>query len=75
MTGGLFSRDVGVDVGARFINKAIRAAGIPDPMERVTVVEIDEAGMVHLAPIGGTSPRRVVVSAPTLFATYEQEES
>lgn len=70
---GLFSREVGVAVGDVFADLDIEASGIPDPMSRVRVAEIDETGMVHLVPLYKGTGRRVVVSPRSLGERYRKE--
>jgi hypothetical protein len=73
VTDGLFSRAIGVAVGDVFIDRAIEASGIPDPMMRLVVVELDETGMVHIEPRWSGPGRRVVVSPKSLNERYRKE--
>lgn len=73
MTGSLFSRDVGAVPGDIFISLEIECAGIPSPMLRVRVDEIDEVGMIHLVSAAFGGEQRVIVNAATLREKYRKE--
>ncbi|MDD5265357.1 MAG: hypothetical protein PHU43_11060 [Candidatus Bipolaricaulis sp.] len=69
---GLFHKEhPGVAIGDTFINLEIEGAGIPDPMMKVRVAEVDEVGMIHLASISSPA-RRVIVSEKSLGEKYRR---
>lgn len=73
MTESLFTRDVGVTVGERFIDIAMEKAAVPDPMLEVKVAEIDETGMIHLVSAIFDGSKRVVVSRGALDARFRRK--
>lgn len=72
MTDGLFSRDVGVKVGDIFTDIEIEKSGIPDPMAKVRVEEVDEVGMIHLVSAWAGNDRRIIVSPKTLNERFRR---
>lgn len=71
----LFARPEGVAVGQGYVDLAKEASGIPDPMMRVTVSEIDIAGMIVLVSgIRGLGGMRRVVTAQVLRDEYRRDE-
>jgi hypothetical protein len=73
VTGSLFSRDVGTEPGDIFVSLEIESAGVPSPMLRVRVDEIDEVGMIHLVSASFGADLRVIVNAATLREKYRRE--
>lgn len=68
----LFRREHrGFAVGDLFVNLEIEAAGIPDPMLKMRVAEVDEVGMIHLVS-NSSQERRVIVSEKSLGEKYRR---
>lgn len=68
----LFSPDIDVVIGDIWVNLGLERAGVPDPMMRTRVAEVDSTGMVKLVSCGFPEIHRFV-SSGSLRREYRRE--
>jgi len=71
----LFKHPEGIEVGQTWVNKELEKSDRPDPMTEIVVVEIDEAGMVHIASsCFGSGPQDKCLTPNKFRETYRLRE-